>query len=71
MTDTTGFPAVASSTPVAASVACGSCGCRLQGAITGRNPVEGKGFVCDDCFYGELGDILEAFPVGGLGIRRG
>ena len=51
----------------------GGCGQNLSGTLTGRNIVnfDGKEIeVCDDCFYGMLGEVVEQYPIVSAGIRR-
>jgi hypothetical protein len=42
---------------------CAGCDCKLSGFVTGKNPIP-KGTVCDDCYYGEMGEELDAHPIG-------
>lgn len=49
---------------------CPYCGVLLQETITGRRRTP-KGDACSDCYYEQLGEIIEAHPVTSGGIHRG
>lgn len=53
---------------------CGNdCGQKLS-FVTGLHPMKKDGkevVVCDDCFYDELGKLVEEHPIPSAGIRRG
>jgi len=40
---------------------CCYCGCKLKGNITGKNKTP-KGIACDDCYYENLGKLIEEYP---------
>jgi hypothetical protein len=42
---------------------CCSCHKPIQTAITGCNKT-GDGFKCDDCYFDDLGDLIEKHPIG-------
>jgi hypothetical protein len=49
---------------------CCKCKVVLQETITGKRQL-GSANACSDCFYGELGDIIEQSPIASAGTRRG
>ena len=48
---------------------CCVCGCHT-GFINGRHRTA-RGLMCDDDYYGALGELVEAHPIASAGIRRG
>jgi hypothetical protein len=46
---------------------CVACGCRIQRTITGEQQTS-DGPVCDDCYYKQLGEVIDKHP---LGLPRG
>lgn len=56
---------------VAPEKLCGYKGCKnpLGPRVDGERRTIGEVEVCDDCYFGELGDALESFPIV-LGVRR-
>ena len=42
---------------------CGQCGCVIQPFVTGLHKVPG-GFLCDDCYFDGIGDVVEDRPIG-------
>lgn len=49
---------------------CCKCGITLQETVTGKRQL-GSGNACSDCFYGDLGDVVEDHPIASAGARRG
>jgi hypothetical protein len=49
---------------------CPYCGVLLQETITGRRPTP-KGDACSDCYYEQLGEIIESSPITSGGFHRG
>lgn len=49
---------------------CCRCGVLLQETVTGRRKTPG-GEACSDCYYEELGEIVEQHPVVSGRVRRG
>ena len=49
---------------------CCSCQVVLQETITGKRKTSG-GFACSDCYYEQLGNEIEQYPIGAGGVRRG
>ncbi len=49
---------------------CENCGIVLQETITG-NRAGSNGRVCSDCYFKELGEVVEKYPIGTLRVRRG
>jgi hypothetical protein len=48
---------------------CPKCGIPLQETITGKRPTP-DGDACSDCYYEEVGAIIEMSPLVSAGIRR-
>jgi uncharacterized Zn finger protein (UPF0148 family) len=42
---------------------CTKCGKDIQPFFTGRKKIDGK-IYCKNCYYNELGDIIEKYPIG-------
>ena len=42
---------------------CGGCSTMISGTVTGRNQTD-EGVRCDDCYFDDLGDLVEKHPVG-------
>ena len=42
---------------------CTKCGCEIHGFLTGRKYVDNK-VHCRECYYNELGKVIEMYPVG-------
>ena len=49
---------------------CAHCGVALQETITGKRPTP-DGDACSDCYYEELGELIEQHPIVSGGNRRG
>jgi len=49
--------------------ACGHCGITLQESITGCRKVADE-FYCSDCYFSEMGDALEAYPISAPKVHR-
>ncbi|MEK7134146.1 MAG: hypothetical protein AAB819_00225 [Patescibacteria group bacterium] len=49
---------------------CG-CGNPLEPRVDGKRPTINGAEVNQDCYYGDISDVLEKHPIGGGGIRRG
>ena len=49
---------------------CVYCGVPLQETITGKRHTD-SGDACSDCYYAELGKIIENHPIVSPGIHRG
>ena len=41
---------------------CNKCGTTIQEFLTGKHNVE-EGVNCDECFFDELGKIVESHPI--------
>ena len=48
---------------------CASCGAPLSKTLTGKN-LSPKGIVCDDCYYEQMSEELEKYPIGHHRVRR-
>lgn len=49
---------------------CARCKCELQECLTGNRYTE-DGYVCSDCYFDALGDVVEKYPIRSFRIRRG
>jgi recombinational DNA repair protein (RecF pathway) len=49
---------------------CCDCGTLLQESSTGNHPTE-TGCLCSDCFYAQIGDLIDRHPLGAPHARRG
>jgi hypothetical protein len=49
---------------------CCRCGTELQETITGKRSTP-QGDACSDCYYEELGNLVEQHPIVSAGVRRG
>ena len=49
---------------------CPYCGVVLQETITGKRPTP-RGFACSDCYYEQIGEIVEQHPIVTARVRRG
>ena len=49
---------------------CCRCGVELQETITGKRSIP-NGEACSDCYYEELGKLVEQHPLVSAGFRRG
>lgn len=49
---------------------CAQCGRELREAITGNRRFD-KQFVCSDCYYEALGEVIEQHPIAGPRAMRG
>jgi len=43
---------------------CSKCGVVIQEFLTGRKRIDGH-IYCEDCYFDELGTIVEMHPIGG------
>ena len=43
---------------------CSKCGVVIQEFLTGRKKIDGQVY-CEDCYFDELGTIVEKHPIGG------
>jgi hypothetical protein len=48
---------------------CVECDTPLQETLTGKRQIAGKD-ACSDCFYDELGKLVEEHPIASAGKRR-
>lgn len=48
---------------------CSKCGTPLQETLTGKRRLS-RGDACSDCFYEELGALVEQHPIASAGKRR-
>jgi len=49
---------------------CSKCGTLLQETLTGKRQIS-TGDACSDCYYEELGALVEQHPIASAGRRRG
>ncbi len=49
---------------------CFRCKLPLQESVTGCRQLKDGNFVCSDCYFEDLGDALEAYPIMPPRIRR-
>lgn len=49
---------------------CPYCRVVLQETITGKRPTP-KGSACSDCYYEQLGNVVEQHPIVTARVRRG
>jgi hypothetical protein len=42
---------------------CAKCGCEIHTFLTGRKYIDKK-VHCRDCYYDELGEVIEQHPIG-------
>jgi hypothetical protein len=50
--------------------ACAGCGRVLQETVTGNRPIGDRSY-CSDCYYEQLGDLVESHPITSGRARRG
>lgn len=53
-----------------AQATCVYCGVKLQEAITGNRKAP-LGRACSDCYYEEIGKLIESHPIASGKVRRG
>ena len=49
---------------------CSSCNVPLQESITGCRKLHNGKYVCSDCYFRELGDALDEYPIMTPRVRR-